>query len=315
MTPIALKSRRLLGDLMRQHGGLLDVALGERSITHLASPRLARAASELTLLVSARLVPYLSTSLSPVLVCPELAERVPAGRRWVHERPWWALAAILTEASPRWEELGGPRIAASASIAKSSVVAPGAVVGEHCCLEEGVVVYGGVELGERVVVGAGSVIGRPGFGYARGADGVPRRIPQLGGVVIADEVEIGALCSIDSGTLEPTTIGEYTKLDAQVHVGHNARLGKRCFLAAQVGLAGSVELGDDVWVGGQAGVADHVRIGDGARVAAKSGVIADVAAGTTVAGYPAVPRARWLRGMARLVGSRSRFAGSGRLRG
>jgi UDP-3-O-[3-hydroxymyristoyl] glucosamine N-acyltransferase len=108
-------------------------------------------------------------------------------------------------------------------------------------------------------------------------------------------VEIGALCTVDAGTVRPTVIGSHTKLDAHVHVGHNVVLGSRCMVAAQVGFAGSVEVGDDVWIGGQAGFADHVRVGRGARIAAKSGVIADVSEGAVVAGFPSRPKAEWLR--------------------
>ncbi|HEY6726010.1 MAG TPA: UDP-3-O-(3-hydroxymyristoyl)glucosamine N-acyltransferase, partial [Polyangiaceae bacterium] len=162
-------------------------------------------------------------------------------------------------------------------------------------------VYGGVQLGARVVVGAGAVLGRAGFGFAHGPGGSSRRIPQLGGVVIEDDVEIGALCTVDAGTLGPTVVGPGSKLDAHVHIGHNAKVGARCFMAAQVGLAGSVELEDDVWLGGQTGVADHVRVGRAARVAAKSGIVSDIAPGAVVAGFPAVPRVRWLRRMAWLM--------------
>jgi UDP-3-O-[3-hydroxymyristoyl] glucosamine N-acyltransferase len=114
-------------------------------------------------------------------------------------------------------------------------------------------------------------------------------------------VELGALCTVDAGTLGPTRIRRGAKLDAHVHVGHNVEIGPGCLIAAQAGFAGSTRLGAGVLVGGQAGFADHVSVGDGARVAAKSGVIGDVPARQTVAGFPAVPRIRWLRAMARLM--------------
>jgi UDP-3-O-[3-hydroxymyristoyl] glucosamine N-acyltransferase len=124
-------------------------------------------------------------------------------------------------------------------------------------------------------------------------------VPQLGGVVIEDDVYIGALCTVDAGTLGPTIIRRGAKLDAHVHVGHNAEVGEGALLCAQTGLAGSVVIGRGAVLGGQVGVADHCRIGDGAKIAAKSGVIGDVPAGATYAGYPAIERMRWLRGLAR----------------
>jgi len=197
---------------------------------------------------------------------------------WVHAHAAWAMACVLDLADAPDEP---------------ARVGPGTTLGAHAVLGPRVVV------GEGVRVGAGTVIGSPGFGWAAGPDGVTRAVPQLGGVVIEDGVSIGPLCTIDAGTLTPTRVRRGAKLDAHVHVGHNVDIGEDCIVAAQAGFAGSVTLGRGVLVGGQAGFADHVHVGDGARIAAKSGVISDIAAGAVVAGYPAVPRLRWLRALAR----------------
>jgi UDP-3-O-[3-hydroxymyristoyl] glucosamine N-acyltransferase len=125
-------------------------------------------------------------------------------------------------------------------------------------------------------------------------------MPHPGGVLVEEDAELGALCTVDAGVLGPTRIGRGARLDSHVHVGHNARIGPGVHVAAQSGFAGSVEIGAGALVGGQVGVADHVTVGAGARLAAKSGVIGDIPAGTTVAGYPAVEHRRWLRALARL---------------
>jgi UDP-3-O-[3-hydroxymyristoyl] glucosamine N-acyltransferase len=208
---------------------------------------------------------------------------------------------VKRERSPHAFVDPAAELAPDVAVGPFAVIMEGVTVGPGSTIEPHAVIYPRVRIGARVVVGASAVIGRPGFGWATGAGGEVQRIPQLGGVVIEDDVEIGPLATVDAGTLAPTLLRRGTRLDAHVHVGHNAKLGPEAMVAAQSGFAGSVEIGPGVRVGGQAGVADHVHIGGGAYIAAKSGVIGDVAAGQVVAGYPAVERRRWLRGMARLL--------------
>jgi UDP-3-O-[3-hydroxymyristoyl] glucosamine N-acyltransferase len=184
------------------------------------------------------------------------------------------------------------------------------VIGADCHIAAGVQLLPRVRIGARVTIASNAVIGMPGFGFAVGPDGTSRAIPQLGGVVIEDDVHIGALCTIAAGTIGPTVVRRGVKLDAQVHVGHNCEIGENTIVAAQSGLAGSVIIGRDVLIGGQVGIADHLSVGDGAKIAAKSGVIGDIPPGTTVAGYPAVDRRRWLRGLAELYRLASRGASS-----
>lgn len=213
-----------------------------------------------------------------LLVQASLADAVAGADAWVHEHATWAMAELLDEAIvPDEPAVLGP----------GCKVAPSAVLGPR------------VVLGARVTVGPGAVIGHPGFGWAIAGHAV-RPVPQLGGVVLEDDVSIGPLTTIDAGTLAPTRVRRGAKLDAHVHVGHNGDIGEGCLVAAQCGFAGSVTLGRSVLVGGQVGVGDHVTIGDGARIAGGSGVIGDVPPGAVVAGYPAIPRARWLRAIARL---------------
>lgn len=184
----------------------------------------------------------------------------------------------------------GSRIGASCSIGA------GARIGRGCRLHAHVVLYDGVMLGDRVELHSGCVLGADGFGYAVTGSGA-RKIHHLGGVRIGDDVEIGANTSVDRGTLEPTVIGDRTKIDNHCQIGHNARVGSDCLIAGMTGVAGSVAIGDRAVLGGYVAVADHVTIGAGARIGGRAGVTKDVPAGETWAGFPAVPYRRWVRGL------------------
>ncbi|MBK8166061.1 MAG: UDP-3-O-(3-hydroxymyristoyl)glucosamine N-acyltransferase [bacterium] len=181
----------------------------------------------------------------------------------------------------------GAVVGAGARLGAHVVIGCDAMVGRDCVLHAHVVVREGCRLGDRVIVHAGTVIGADGFGYLAGPRG-QAKIPQVGIVEVGDDVELGALVTIDRATTGRTVIGAGSKLDNQVHVAHNVRIGRGCALSAQTGIAGSCVLGDGVITGGQVGIADHLVIGDGARIGAQAGVIKDVAAGATVFGYPAL---------------------------
>lgn len=172
----------------------------------------------------------------------------------------------------------------------NSVVGEHSVIGAHSVLHPNVTLYPRTQLGKRVVIHAGSVIGADGFGYVRLETGL-EKIPQVGIVVIEDDVEIGANCTIDRATLEVTCIRAGTKIDNLVQVGHNSEIGRNVLLVAQVGISGSVIIDDGASLGGQVGVADHVRIGPGVAVGAQAGVHSSIASGEWL-GTPAIPRER-----------------------
>jgi UDP-3-O-[3-hydroxymyristoyl] glucosamine N-acyltransferase len=182
----------------------------------------------------------------------------------------------------------GTEVGANSTLHPGTVVGRGCRIGENVVLYPRVVLYDDCVLGNRVVVHANAVIGADGFGY-RFQNGKHVKVPQLGWVEIEDDVEIGAGTTIDRGTFGPTRIGAGTKIDNQVMIGHNCRIGRHNVLAAQAGIAGSSTTGDYVVMGGQVGVADHVTVGDRAVIAAQSGVTKDTPADARLFGYPARP--------------------------
>lgn len=181
----------------------------------------------------------------------------------------------------------GARLGARCRVGPNTVIAAGVELGEDCRVGANVTLSHCL-IGARVVLHPGVRIGQPGFGFAPDPQG-PVKIPQLGRVIIGDDVDIGANTTIDRGSGHDTVIGPGTMIDNLVQIGHNVVLGRGCILAGLVGISGSTRLGDFVMVGGQAGFAGHLSIGGGARIAAQSGVMRDVAPGETVCGAPAVP--------------------------
>jgi UDP-3-O-[3-hydroxymyristoyl] glucosamine N-acyltransferase len=194
----------------------------------------------------------------------------------------------------------GPR----AEIGTATVIGAGAVIGPNVHIGRGCAIGPNVSIshaliGDRVIIHPGCRIGQDGFGYRMGAGGHVK-VPQIGRVIIQDDVEIGANTTIDRGAMSDTVIGEGTKIDNLVQIAHNVLIGRHCVLASQTGISGSAVIEDHVMTGGQVGVADHVKIGAGAALGAKAGVMHDTPAGARWVGAPAKPVKQFFREVAAL---------------
>src|SRR5712691_5467870 len=196
-------------------------------------------------------------------------------------------------------------IGTNTRIGAGCVIGQGVKIGRECCIFPSVTIYPGSILGDRVIVHAGAVLGSDGFGYVRDAkSGRYEKFPQLGKLVIEEDVEIGANTTIDRGALDETRIGRGTKIDNLVHVGHNCRLGENVVIAAQTGLSGSIVIENDVVLGGQVGIGEHARIEEGVMLGGQGGVLPNkVLRGKGVAfwGTPAQPVRQYLKQLAALA--------------
>lgn len=223
----------------------------------------------------------------------------------------YPIRSVKAEISPH------AHIHSSATIGKNAHIEPGVVIGANvtigmnCILRANAVIHDNVKIGDGCSIGANSTlshallgnrvilhrgvhIGQDGFGYAFGREG-HLKVPQLGRVIIEDDVEIGSGSCVDRGAGPDTIIGRGTKIDNLVQIGHNVQIGRQAIIVAQTGVAGSSKIGDGVMLGGQTGISGHLKIGAGARLAAQSGALTDIPPGSTYGGYPAVPIKDWHR--------------------
>lgn len=270
---------------------------------------------------------FKTTAAGACIVAPKHAEAAPAGMALLlSPMPYHVYARIAQLFYPASKGTGkvapSAIVAASASVDASADLEPGCVIGEgadigagcrigaNAVIGRGVIIGPDSSIGANVsilnaVVGARAIIhpgvriGQDGFGFAMGPGG-HEKVPQLGRVVIGDDVEIGGNSTIDRGTGPDTVIGSGTKIDNLVQIGHNAKIGANCVIVSQVGISGSTELGDFVVLAGQVGIAGHLKIGPGTKIAAQSGVMHDIPAGVEFGGSPARPMRQWLRQIAML---------------
>lgn len=323
----------LASELARQLKGRLE---GEDADLRGAAPLDTASANDLSFLSSARYGRQVSeTNAGAVLVAEDFDGESSASLIRV-EQPYAALRSALELLYPAEEHAAGLHLTAivdpAASLAQGvavgafAVIEAGAVVGERtwvgagvyigrdvqlgedCRLHPGVVIYRGCALGNRVELLANAVVGSDGFGHSR-EDGVYKKMPHVGVVVLEDDVLVGACSTIDRATFGETRICSGTKIDNLVMIAHNCIIGPNTAIAAQAGMAGSTTVGGGVQIGGQAGFSGHITVHDGAIVAAQSGVDKDVPEGTYVFGYPARPQREamsMLAGLGRLPELRRR---------
>jgi len=298
---------------------------GSRAILGVASLTQAKS-DQLSFLSNRKYAADLAATKAGAILVPKNLEG--DDERWIRvDDPYFAIARVMTKwfgARPMPKGISAQAsIAPSAKLGANVAVGPfttigenvvigdnttifqnvsieaGSIVGNDCIVYPSVVIYDGTRIGRRCIIHAGVVIGSDGYGFAM-HDGKHHKIPQIGIVRIEDDVEIGAGTTIDRAALGETVIGEGTKIDNLVQIGHNVKIGKHCLLVSQVGIAGSTELGDHVFVAGQSGFSGHLKIGNRVQVAAKSAVLEDVPDDTKVMGSPAMPFTEFARRQAAL---------------
>lgn len=301
---------------------LADPAHASRSITDVAPLDRAQEA-DVSFFDNAKYIEQFEASTAGAcFIRLKHADRAPKGMALlISEDPYRSYALAAQHFYPAKPKASGisphaiietsARIGQSSSIAAGAYIGKNVEIGEHCMIGANTVIGDGVIIGDHSAIGAVSTlshcyigshviihrgvhIGQDGFGFALGREGHVK-VPQLGRVIVEDNVEIGSGTTIDRGTGPDTVIGEGSKIDNLVQIGHNVQIGRRAVVVAQTGISGSTRIGDGAVLGGQAGIAGHLKIGAGARIAAKAGVMNDIAPGTSVGGSPAISIQDWHR--------------------
>jgi UDP-3-O-[3-hydroxymyristoyl] glucosamine N-acyltransferase len=287
--------------------GVSDVQEGE--ITFLQTPKQVQAVQK------SPAAAVLVTAVCPELTIPQVIVANPqwAFARLLHhfypppkpsagisDKAWVAESAVIgtgTMIAPFVFIADGVQIGSRCQIYPGTFIGEHTVIGDDCILYPNVTVREHIKIGNRVIMHPGVVIGADGFGYIY-AEGRHQKIPQVGTVLIEDDVEIGANTTIDRATTGQTVVGAGTKIDNLVQIGHNCKIGRQVILVSQVGIAGSSIIGDGVMMGGQAGIADHVTIAPGTMIGAQCGVMPGVVPKGVYMGCPAMPHRDWLRSSA-----------------
>ena len=276
---------------------------------------------DITFLTNKKYIPYLKhTKASAIILDREIKNLEIA--QIVSNNPYLAYAKLLTfftrkdiehtgvspnafvdESSIIPENITvypGVYIGKNVKIGENTIIYPNVVIGDNCKIGDNCIIYANVSIyhdtiiGNNVIIHAGTVIGSDGFGYAK--DGEKYfKIPQIGNVIIEDDVEIGANCTIDRGAIESTKIGKGVKIDNLVQIAHNVEIGENSVIVAQVGISGSTKIGKNVVLAGQVGVAGHIKIGDNVMVGAKSGIGRSLKDGSIVSGIPVIDHKKWLK--------------------
>jgi len=307
-------------------GGVLSEGANEKASFSDVAPLGEATASDISFLDNKRYIDsYCKSNAGACIVEPSLAIKAPLGMALVlMDDPYRGYARVARAFYPLSEIVGnisantsidetaeigpgcridpgvvigaGACIGATSWIGPNSVIGPGVSIGKDCRIGSSVTLEY-TKIASGVIIHSGVRIGQDGFGFAMGPQG-HLKVPQLGRVIVEDDVEIGANSTIDRGTGPDTVIGAGTKIDNLVQIGHNVRLGRGCVVVAQVGISGSTSVGDFVAIGGQVGIAGHLEIGPGVQIAAQSGVMRNIEPGQKIGGSPSQPFREWMRGIA-----------------